>query len=66
MVAAAFRTVFAYSTSQEMAKQYDQVMGTFAEHFAKASALMAEAKEEILAMSRLRVIHSTLCLIISS
>jgi putative transposase len=26
-------------------------MGTFAEHFAKASGLMAEAKEEILAFS---------------
>ena len=51
MVAAAFRTVFAYSTKEEMAKQYDQVMGTFAEHFAKASGLMAEAKEEILAFS---------------
>jgi len=51
MVAAAFRTIFAYSTREDMAKQYDQVMGTFAEHFAKASALMAEAKEEILAFS---------------
>ena len=51
MVAAAFRTVFAYSIKEEMTKQYDQVMGTFAEHFTKASALMAEAKEEILAFS---------------
>jgi transposase-like protein len=51
MAAAAFRTVFAYSTKQEMSKQYDQVMGTFAEHFVKASALMADAKEEILAFS---------------
>jgi hypothetical protein len=30
-----------------MAKQHDQVRGTFAEHFAIASALMADAKEEI-------------------
>jgi len=51
MVAAAFRTVFAHSAREEVAKQYDQVMGTFAEHFTKASALMAEAKEEILAFS---------------
>jgi putative transposase len=51
MVAAAFRTVFAYSSSDEMAQHYDQVAGTFAEHFAKASALMAGAKEEILAFS---------------
>jgi putative transposase len=51
MVAAAFRTGFAYSSSEEMAKHYDQVAGTFAEHFAKASALMAGAKEEILAFS---------------
>jgi putative transposase len=51
MVAAAFRTVFAYADPTEMAKQYDHVMGTFAEHFAKASALMADAKEEVLAFS---------------
>ena len=34
-----------------MREHYDQVSGTFAEHFAKASALMAGPREEILAFS---------------
>jgi putative transposase len=51
MVAAAFRTIFAYAEPAEMAKHYDDVMSTFAEHFPRASALMASAKEEILAFS---------------
>jgi putative transposase len=51
MVPAAFRTVFAYADRAEACEHYDQVSGTFAEHFAKASALMAGAKEEILAFS---------------
>jgi hypothetical protein len=34
-----------------MAQHYDQVSATSAEHFAKASSLMAGAKEEILAFS---------------
>jgi len=51
MVAAGFRTVFAYADAVEMSKQYDHGLGTFAEHFAKASALMAGAKEEIVAFS---------------
>jgi hypothetical protein len=36
---AAFGTVFAYSTEEEICKQYDQVAANFGEHFAKASAL---------------------------
>lgn len=51
MVAAAFRPVFAYAEREEMAKQYDHVATTLAEHLGKASALMAAAKEEILAFS---------------
>jgi transposase-like protein len=51
MVAAAFRTVFAYSSREEVHEHYEQVGATFAEHFAKASALMVEAKEEVLAFS---------------
>ena len=46
MVPAAFRTMFAYADRAEVCEHYDQVSGTFAEHFAKASALMAGAKEE--------------------
>ena len=34
-----------------MSEHYDQVAMTFGEHFGKASALMAGAKEEILAFS---------------
>ena len=51
MVPAAFRTMFAYADRAEVCEHYDQVSGTFAEHFAKASALMAGAKEEIRAFS---------------
>jgi len=51
MVAAAFRTVFAYATRPEIEAQYDQVTDMLAPRFAKASALMAGAKEEILAFS---------------
>ena len=51
MVPAAFRTVFAYADRAEVREHYDQVSGPFAEHFAKASALMAGPREEILAFS---------------
>lgn len=51
MVAAAFRTIFAYTTREEIAEQYDKVADTFRERFAKAAELMDEAKEELLAFS---------------
>jgi putative transposase len=51
MVAAAFRTVFAYSSQEEISAQYDKVAAMLAERFERASVLMAEAKEEILAFS---------------
>jgi putative transposase len=51
MVAAAFRTVFAYATRAEIEAQYDHVVDMLATRFGKASALMAEAKEEVLAFS---------------
>ena len=51
MVAAAFRTIFAQATKEEMATQWDHVAATFAERFAKAAALMDTAKEEVLAFS---------------
>ncbi len=51
MVAAAFRTVFAYATPAEVAEQWDHVRATFAERFGKAAALMDSAKEEVLAFS---------------
>jgi putative transposase len=49
MVAAAFRTIFAQATKEEMATQWDHVRATFAERFGKAASLMDTAKEEVLA-----------------
>ena len=49
MVAAAFRTIFAYATPDEVAAQWDHVRSTIAERFPKAAALMDGAKEEVLA-----------------
>jgi transposase-like protein len=51
MVAAAFRTVFAYATPDEIAAQWDHVAQTLDERFPKAAALMRGAKEEVLAFS---------------
>jgi putative transposase len=51
MVAAAFRTVFAYATPDEIAAQWDHVEETLAERFPKAAVLMRAAKEEVLAFS---------------
>jgi putative transposase len=51
MVAAAFRTVFAQATRDEMAAQWDHVRATFAERFEKAARLMDGAKDEVLAFS---------------
>lgn len=51
MVAAAFRTIFAQATKDEMATQWDHVRETFAERFAKAALLMDAAKDEVLAFN---------------
>ena len=51
MVAAAFRTIFAQASTEEMAAQWDHVRDTFAERFDKAAALMDAAKDEVLAFS---------------
>ena len=51
MVAAAFRTVFAYATKEEIAAQWDHVASTFAGRFGRIAALMDGAKEEVLAFS---------------
>ena len=51
MVAAAFRTVFAHASAEEIAAQWDHVATTFEGRFPKAAALMAGAKEEVLAFS---------------
>src|SRR6204780_148910 len=47
LVAASFRTLFAYATPEEISAQYDRVVDTLAERFEKAAVLMAGAKEEV-------------------
>lgn len=49
MVAAAFRTIFAQASAEEMADQWDHVRATFADRFAKAASLRDMAREEVLA-----------------
>ena len=49
MVAAAFRTIFAQVSPEEIAAQWDHVEAMLAERFDKAAALMRRAKEEVLA-----------------
>ena len=51
MVAAAFRTVFAYTTREEISEQYDKVSDMLRSRFLKAAELMDEAKEELLAFT---------------
>jgi hypothetical protein len=49
MVAAAFRTIFAQVSPEEIAAQWDHVEAMLAERFDKAAALMRRAKEAVLA-----------------
>ena len=46
---AAFRTIFAQVSPEEIAAQWDHVENMLAERFEKAAALMRRAKEEVLA-----------------
>jgi transposase-like protein len=49
MVSAAFRTIFAQVSPEEIAAQWDHVENMLTERFEKAAALMRRAKEEVLA-----------------
>jgi len=51
MVAAAFRTIFAQVSAEEMAGQWDHVQAMLAPRFPKAAALMERAKAEVLAFA---------------
>ena len=51
MVAAAFRTIFAQATPEEMATQWDHVRDSLAGRFDKAARLMDQAKAEVLAFA---------------
>ena len=49
MVAAAFRTIFAQVSPEEISAQWDHVANMLTERFDKAAAVMLRAKEEVLA-----------------
>ncbi len=49
MVSAAFRTIFAQVSPEEISAQWDHVATMLSERFDKAAALMGRAKEEVLA-----------------
>jgi putative transposase len=51
MVAAAFRTVFAYASSEEISAQYDRVTEMLSGQFERTAALLDDAKAEVLAFS---------------
>ncbi len=51
MVSAAFKTVFAQVTGDDMHTQWDQVTATLEDRFPKAAGLMTSAKEEVLAFT---------------
>ncbi len=51
MVSAAFKTVFAQVSGEDMHAQWDQVASTLEDRFAKGAALMHQAKEEVLAFT---------------
>jgi len=51
MVSAAFKTVFAQVSGEDMHTQWDQVASTLENRFSKGAALMQAAKEEVLAFT---------------
>jgi putative transposase len=51
MVSAAFRSIFALGTSEEVTARYDEVTDTLAIRFPKAAALMASARTDVLAFA---------------
>ena len=51
MVSAAFRSIFALGTSEEVTARYDEVTDTLETRFPKAAALMASARTDVLAFA---------------
>ena len=51
MVAAAFRSIFALTTPDDVAARWDEVAVTIAERFPKSAALMDNAKTDVLAFT---------------
>ena len=57
MVSAAFKTVFAQVSGEDMHAQWDQVVSTLEGRFDKGAALMVAAKEEVLAFTAFPTEH---------
>ena len=57
MVSAAFKTVFAQVSPDDIPAQWDHVATMLAERFDKAAALMGRAKEEVLAFTTFPQVH---------
>ena len=57
MVSAAFKTVFAQVSGEDMHTQWDQVATTLEDRFEKGAALMHQAKEEVLAFTAFPTEH---------
>ena len=57
MVSAAFRSIFALGTSEEVTARYDEVTDTLATRFPKAAALMASARTDVLAFTAFPAAH---------
>jgi putative transposase len=57
MVSAAFRTIFAQVSPDEISAQWDHVQTMLTERFDKAAALMGRAKEEVLAFGAFPRVH---------
>jgi putative transposase len=57
MVSAAFKTVFAQVSGEDMHAQWDQVVTTIEDRFPKGAALMTAAKEEVLAFTAFPTEH---------
>ena len=51
VVTAAVKTIFAHTDPDDVAEQWDQVTATFAESFPKVTAMMREAKTDVLAFT---------------
>jgi putative transposase len=57
MVSAAFRTIFAQVSPDDISTQWDHVATMLTERFDKAAALMGRAKEEVLAFRTFPQVH---------
>lgn len=59
MVAAAFRSIFAQATTEEMRTRYDEVTSQLAPRFPKAAVLLGQARTDLLAFTAFPKEHHT-------